>query len=137
MKISAHGFTALDHLAIVVPDTEEALKTWRDLVGLKVLYSEIVNDGTLRLTHLDLGNTQLQLVEPLAVDHPLKTWLAGNGPGLHHLCFKVDDVGLVQHDLPAQGLPVAPQLHQGTQGKRALFLDKSATQGVLVEVTGR
>ena len=58
-------FRSLDHLAIVVPDTEEALKIWRDRVGLKLLYSETVNHGTIRLTHLDIGNTQLQLVQPL------------------------------------------------------------------------
>jgi methylmalonyl-CoA/ethylmalonyl-CoA epimerase len=67
----------------------------------------------------------------------LKEWLAKNGPGLHHFCFKVDDVGSAQMELPQINLPVAPSIHQGTQGKRALFLDKSATQGVQVEVTGK
>jgi methylmalonyl-CoA/ethylmalonyl-CoA epimerase len=136
-KISNHGFTGLDHLAIVVPDTEEALKTWRDRVGLKVLYSEVVNNGGVRLTHLDLGNTQLQLVEPASPGHSLKAWLAKNGPGLHHFCFKVDDVGDARVELETHGLPAAAGLHQGTQGKRALFLDKSPTQGVQVEVTGK
>jgi|SRR5881394_24930 len=130
-------FNGLDHLAVAVPDTEEALKVWRDKFGFKVLYSEDVNDATLRLTHLDLGNTQLQLVQPLTPDHPLQEWLAKNGPGLHHFCLKVDDVGEAHADLPKNNLPVAPKLHQGTRGKRALFLDKSATDGVQVEVTGQ
>ena len=124
----------LDHLAIAVPDTEAALKTWRDLLGFPVLYSEVVNGGTVRLTHLDLGNTQLQLVQPLTPDHPLQVWLAKNGPGLHHFCLKVDDVSAAKESSPG---PTAPNLHQGTQGKRALFLDKSATQGVQVELTGK
>ena len=72
-------FTGLDHLAIVVPDTEEALKTWRDRFGFPVLFSEVVNDGATRLTHLDLGNTQLQLVEPLKQDTPLAEWLQQHG----------------------------------------------------------
>ena len=55
-------FQQLDHVAILVPNTEEALRVWRDVVGLHVLFSEVVNGGTIRLTHLDLGNTQLQLV---------------------------------------------------------------------------
>ena len=65
-------FRSLDHLAIVVEDTETALKDWRDRVGLEVLFSECVNNDTIRLTHLDLGNTHLQLVEPLVEDHPLQ-----------------------------------------------------------------
>ena len=129
-------FTGLDHLAIVIPDTEEALKIWRDRVGLKLLYSEVVQDGAVRLTHLDLGNTQLQLVEPLAANHPLKAWLAQNGPGLHHFCLKVADAGQAHAELPKHGLTVAQRVHQGTQGKRAFFVDRSDTQGVQVEVTG-
>jgi methylmalonyl-CoA/ethylmalonyl-CoA epimerase len=130
-------FRSLDHVAIVVPNTEAALKVWRDHVGLTVLYSEVVNNGAIRLTHLDLGNTHLQLVEPLTAEHPLRAWLAKNGAGLHHLCFRVDNVGEALVELPRLGLPTAaPAPHQGTQGKRALFLDKSATQDVQLEVTG-
>jgi len=127
----------LDHLAIAVPSTDEALKVWRDQLGFTVLCSEVVNGGVVRLTHLDLGNTHLQLVEPLTPDHPLQDWLAKNGPGLHHFCLKVGNVAVSQTELVAAGLAaLVPPPHQGTQGKRALFLSKSATQNVLVEVTG-
>jgi len=127
----------LDHLAIAVPDTEAALLIWRDRVGLPVLFSEVVNNGTVRLTHLDAGPVHLQLVEPLTPNHPLQDWLKQHGPGLHHVCFQVEDVGTAYAELPELGLPTAAAVHQGTQGKRALFLDRVATQGVLVEVTGR
>jgi methylmalonyl-CoA/ethylmalonyl-CoA epimerase len=136
-KVSWLGFLGLDHLAIVVPSTEEALKVWRDRMGLRVVCSEVVNAGTVRLTHLDLGNTQLQLVEPLAPGHPLHAWLAKNGPGLHHFCFKVADVAASHAELLAAGLaPATPPPHQGTKGKRALFLAKTPTQDVQVEITG-
>ena len=52
-------FKGLDHLAIVVPDTDSALAIWRDRFGFPVLFSEVVNDGAARLTHLDLGNNRL------------------------------------------------------------------------------
>ena len=123
----------LDHIAIAVSDTEAALKIWRDQFGLKLLYSEDVNNGTVRLTHLDLGNAHLQLVQPLTPDHPLQGWLAKNGPGLHHFCLKVENVQTAMNQAP---VPTAPAMHEGTQGKRALFLDKSATQNVQVEITG-
>lgn len=126
--------TGLDHLAIAVPSTEEALKLWRDTFGFEVVCSEPVNDNTVLLTHLDLGNTHLQLVEPLTPDHPLQDWLAKNGPGLHHFCFKVDDVDQAMADAPVK---TAPAPHQGTQGKRALFFDKSETDNIIVEVTGK
>ena len=131
-------FKGLDHLAIVVPDTEEALKIWRDKFGFPVLYSEAVNNNTTLLTHLDLGNTHLQLVQPLTDDHPLLAWLAENGPGLHHFCLKVDDVGAAFEAVTALNLPPGQaKPHQGTQGKRAIFLDRQATGGLAVELTGK
>ncbi|HLE27040.1 MAG TPA: VOC family protein [Anaerolineales bacterium] len=131
-------FKRLDHVAIVVADTDAALQIWRDRFGLRVLFTETINDGAVRLTHLDLGNTHLQLVEPLTAEHPLAAWLAAHGPGLHHLCLGVDDVSEASLALSAHDLaPGEPQPHQGTQGKRALFLDRTGTDNVQVELTGR
>ena len=131
-------FKNLDHLAIVVSDTEAAMKTWRDGFGMTELFCETVADGAIRLTHLDLGNTQLQLVEPLSEDHPLTDWLKKNGPGLHHICLTVDNVETARQDACDAGLVSdKSQPHQGTQGKRALFLDKESTDGVQVEFTGK
>lgn len=140
-KIPAAVTTALrhqgmDHLAIAVSDTDEALKIWRDRFGFPVLFQETVNDGAILLTHLDLGNVHLQLVQPLVEKHPLRDWLRDHGAGLHHFCLRVEDVGAALDG--AHGLPSGePRPHQGTQGKRALFLDRAATQNVLVELTGR
>jgi len=61
-------------------------------------------------------------------------WLARNGPGLHHFCLNVEDVG---EAMKASPVPTAPRSHQGTRGKRAVFLDPAATQGVQVELTGK
>jgi methylmalonyl-CoA/ethylmalonyl-CoA epimerase len=127
----------LDHFAIVVPSTEDALKIWRDRLGFPVVCSEVVNGGAVRLTHLDLGNTHLQLVEPLSAQHPLRSWLAHHGPGLHHVCLKVGNVSAAQAELRAAGLVSDVSPHQGTQGKRALFLLQAETQGVQLEITGQ
>ena len=69
----------LDHFAIAVPSTEDALKIWRDKLGFPVICSAVVNDDGVRLTHLDLGNTHLPPVEPLTPDHPLPAWLVKSG----------------------------------------------------------
>ena len=128
----------LDHLAIAVPDTEEALILWRDKIGLKVLFAEKVNNNTVLLTHLDLGNTNLQLVQPLVKPHPLWDWLAKNGgPGLHHFCLAVDSIEQSFHNLHWQtGLNATSAPHQGTNGKKALFIDFIDTSGIIIELTG-
>jgi len=130
-------FKRLDHFAIAVSNTEDALAIWRDKFNFPVLFSEKVNNDTVLLTHLDLGNTHLQLVQPLTADHPLHDWIKRNGgPGLHHFCLEVDNVSNSASDIKQHSLNPAPKIHQGTLGKRALFIDKNDTSGVQVELTG-
>lgn len=130
-------FTGLDHVAILVDDTEAALRVYRDRMGFPVLFSEVVNQGAVRLTHLDLGNVHLQLVEPLDAAHPLAAHLRQHGPGLHHLCFGVDDVEAGMAAAAERGMaPAQARPHQAPRGRRAAFLDKTTTGGVPMEITG-
>ncbi|MCW3095561.1 MAG: hypothetical protein JWL77_1179 [Chthonomonadaceae bacterium] len=130
-------FKGLDHVAILVADTEEALKVYRDRLGLPVLISEVVNNGAVRLTHLDMGNTQLQLVEPLDESHPLYARLQQQGEGLHHLCFAVENVETAMAETGERSLKMAqPRPHQAPRGRRAAFLDPASTGGVQIEITG-
>ena len=82
----------LDHIAVAVADTDAALEYFRDRLGLEVVAVDLPPEVPVKLTYLDLGNTYLQLVEPLDPDHPVAAWLAANGDGLHHICLGVDDV---------------------------------------------
>jgi len=133
------SFKKIDHIAIAVADTETALTLWRDKIGLKVLFSEKVNNDTILLTHLDMGNIHLQLVEPLVYPHHLGEWLKIHGPsGLHHFCFEVEDIDASFRQLQEEtGLIPAAHLHQGTRGKKALFIESSSTSGALVELPGK
>jgi methylmalonyl-CoA/ethylmalonyl-CoA epimerase len=129
-------FQGLDHIAIVVSSTEDALAFYRDRLGFPVVASEIVNDPPVRLTHLDMGNAHLQLVEPMTPDQPLNDFLAQRGEALHHICFKVDNVPQAMADLPRHGLqPRAPIAHAGVNGRQAAFIDPAGTRGILIEIT--
>ena len=82
----------LDHVAILVRNTEEALKNYRDRLGLGYVSSESLLKLRVRLTYLDLGNAYLQLLEPLDDLSEAARALSTTGEGLHHICFGVDDV---------------------------------------------
>jgi methylmalonyl-CoA/ethylmalonyl-CoA epimerase len=130
-------FKQLDHIAIVVRDTEAALRFYRDTLGLTVLHSEEIPTGNVRLTHLDMGNVALQLVEPLTEDHPLQAHLAEHGEGLHHLCFQTDDVVQSLSALPDRGLRAKSDTpHDAPRGRKAAFIDPQVTRGVIWEMTG-
>lgn len=134
--MTAPLFNKLDHIAIVVKDTEKALEFYRDTLGLPLILSEEIPTGNVRLTHLDMGNLHLQLVEPLTEDHPLQDHLKQHGEGLHHLCFETDNVSKTLQALPERGLKAKSDTpHDGPRGRKAGFVDASTSRGVIWEMT--
>lgn len=130
-------FKEVDHIAIVVADTENALSFYRDQMRLPVLFSEEIASASVRLTHLDMGNLRLQLVQPLTEDHPLQKHLAERGEGLHHVCWKVGDIDDAISGLSDFGLEPNPnEPRDAPNGGRAAFIKSSGTRGVLWEMTG-
>ncbi|YCM43063.1 methylmalonyl-CoA epimerase [Verrucomicrobiaceae bacterium 227] len=129
-------FKKLDHIAIAVRDTEKALVLYRDTMGLPLLHSEVLEGPGVRLTHLDMGNLQLQLVEPLNPEHPISKFLDERGDGLHHLCWQVPEIEEAMADLAKHGLKTRPnEPHDAPKGKKAAFIEPSLTHGVLWEMT--
>jgi len=130
-------FERLDHVAIAVKDTEAALRVYRDVLRLPLLFSEVLYDQNVRLTHLDMGGCHLQLVEPLVAGHALQAYLGERGESLHHMCFLVDDVQEAIAELPARhGLCSRdPRSRSGPCGRRSIFVDPAGTRGVLFELT--
>jgi methylmalonyl-CoA epimerase len=123
----------LDHVAIAVRDTEAALRTFRDHLGLRVVHCEELDDPGVRLTYLDLGNCYLQLVEPLQAESDLGRWIEEHGEGLHHLCFATDDPRQTAADLGPPGAP-APVLGRG-RGRTSAFVPGDPPHGVRLECT--
>jgi methylmalonyl-CoA/ethylmalonyl-CoA epimerase len=123
----------LDHVAVLVGDTEAALAHFRDHLGLKVVAVDEPPEVPVRLTYLDLGNAWLQLVEPLDPDHPVARWQREHGDGLHHICFGVDDVEAELARIGDPSLPVPP-LGSG-RGRPAGFTAGDPPHGVRIECT--
>lgn len=123
----------LDHVAVIVADSERALAYFRDRLGLRVAAVDEPPEVPVRLTYLDLGNVFLQLVEPLDPGHATAAWLAANGEGLHHICFAVDDL---MADLEVISPERAVQLPLGSgRGRPAAFAAGAPPHGVRIECT--
>jgi methylmalonyl-CoA/ethylmalonyl-CoA epimerase len=122
----------LDHVAVLVRSTEDALRYYEQRLGLHVHSTEEIDSPHVRLTYLDAGNSYLQLVEPLDPQSPLGAWLAEHGEGLHHICFGVDDVATAVSTLSDDG--VVPPLGSG-RGRRSGFVTTGQSHGVRIECT--
>jgi methylmalonyl-CoA/ethylmalonyl-CoA epimerase len=131
--VEASPFRRLDHVAVLVSDTDAALKYFAEKLGLPLVLSEEIPSVGVRLTYLDCGNTYLQLVEPLTGDSELGRHLEAHGEGLHHLCFAVDDVVEAARSL-AEGSTDAPKLGSG-RGRVSAFVPGASRHGVRIECT--
>ena len=122
----------LDHVAVLVRSTDEALRFYERHLGLRCHSSEVIAAPHVRLTYLDAGNAYLQLVEPLDPGSPLGTLLDERGEGLHHICFGVDDVEAAVTALSDPGAEVT--LGNG-RGRVSSFLTADGSHGVRLECT--
>jgi methylmalonyl-CoA/ethylmalonyl-CoA epimerase len=82
----------IHHVAIVVDDMEEALKFWRDSLGLEVEHVEDVPDQQALVAFLPTGDLEIELVKPTSDDTGAARFMQKHGPGMHHICFEVDDI---------------------------------------------
>jgi methylmalonyl-CoA/ethylmalonyl-CoA epimerase len=122
----------LDHVAILVRSTDEALRFYEGRLGLRVQSTEEIDSPQVRLTYLDTGNAYLQLVEPLDPVSPLGVWLEEHGEGLHHICLGVDGVA---EAVTAISDPGSTTVLGNGRGRVSSFVTVSDSNGVRIECT--
>lgn len=125
----------LDHIGIAVASIDESLPIYRAL-GLTETAREAVASQGVVTAFLPLGDTRLELLEPVGADSPIAKFLAKRGPGIHHVCFAVDDIDGALAELASRGFRLVNETPvPGADGKRVAFLHPSAGQGVLIELS--
>lgn len=122
------------HVGIAVQALDEILPFYRDILGLPEVPLDDA-DGA-RIAGLQAGESLVELLEANSADTPIGKFVARRGPGIHHICFSVDDLDSTLARCRAANIRLiddAPRL--GAEGKRIAFIHPSATAGVLVELS--
>jgi methylmalonyl-CoA/ethylmalonyl-CoA epimerase len=123
------------HIAIAVPDLEAAAKFYAEQLGLKLTGKETVPHRKVTVGFIQIGETKIELVQPDAPDAPVAKFIAERGPGLHHICFEVDDVDAEFQRLSGAGVKIVdPAPQPGADGTKTFFIHPKATGGVLIEL---
>lgn len=128
--------TALDHIAIAVPDLERAIKRFLEDFGLPYEGTEDVEAAKTSTAFFPLPETSIELVHPLRGEGPIAGYLEKRGGGLHHLCFRSDDIDADVARLKEKGyrfLSDAPS--PGAHGCRVIFIHPKSCDGVLIELS--
>lgn len=125
----------LDHIGVAVRSLDEALKVYRDAIGLNTIGFEDVADQGVRVAMLPTGESRIELLEPSRPDSPIEKFLAKRGEGIHHIALEVDDLEATLATLQARGVRLidsAPRA--GAHNTRIAFVHPSSTHGVLLEL---
>lgn len=127
--------TALDHIAIAVPDLEKAIKRFLEDFGLEFKGTEDVEAAKTSTAFFPVPPTSIELVHPLNGEGPIAGYLEKRGGGLHHLCFRSDDIEADVARLKEKGyqfLSDAPSL--GAHNCKVIFIHPKSCDGVLIEL---
>ena len=130
----------LNHVAIAVPDLEEAARAYREKLGARVSAPADQPDHGVTVVFVELPNAKIELLHPLGENSPIAKFLERNPDGgMHHLCYEVEDIVAARDKLKAQGARVLgdgePKI--GAHGKPVLFLHPKDFAGTLVEIEQR
>ncbi len=125
----------ISHIAIVVPELEEAMGFWVEALGLKLEHMEHVPDQGVDIAFLPAGESDIELIQPIDAESGVARYLEKRGPGMHHICLEVDDIEATLQNLKQANVPLIDEKPTiGTGGKKIAFIHPKGTNGVLVEL---
>ena len=124
----------IDHIGIATRQLNDA-SIWQEVLALKPQHSEEVADQGVRITMLSIGDSQIELLEPLSSDSPVGKFLEKRGPGIHHIAIEVPDIKAALAQLKDKGarlIDESPRI--GARGCLVAFVHPSSANGVLLEL---
>lgn len=135
MNNTPRGAT-IAHIGIAVGDLEAILPFYRNILQLQDV--DLADADGARIAGLAAGDSLVELLESRDPASPIGKFVAARGPGIHHICFAVDDLDAALDRCRAAGLRLIDQTPRiGAEGKRIAFIHPSATAGVLIELSER
>ena len=124
----------LDHVAIAVDDLERAIKRYTGLLGTEPERITTNSDFDVRVAIFRTGQVKIELLEGMGPESAVTRFIEKNGPGLHHLCFSVENLKGTLADLSRDGIEIIGGGDDiGAEGYPVAFIHPKGTGGVLIE----
>lgn len=126
---------AIDHVGIAVEDIETALPAYRDSLGLPLVHRETVTEQGVDAALLDVGESHVELLQPLTPESAIGRFISQRGPGLHHVAYRVGDIDRTLSELKDAGMRLIDEHPRtGIRGSRIAFVHPGSAAGVLTEI---
>ena len=125
----------LDHIGIAVADLEQARTLYGEHLGFELGEIEELPDRQLKICFVRVGDANVELLWPTAPESAVAKFIDKKGPGIHHLCYRVDDVQSKLDELKAAGIKLIDEKAKpGAHNTLVAFLHPKSAGGVLTEL---
>ena len=127
----------LNHIAIATSNLDEAIKSYKDILGVKISAPLDKLDHGVKVVFIELPNTKIELLEPLGENSPIENFLEKNKKGgIHHICFEVEEINSAILSLKKDGATILGdgKAKIGAHGKPVIFLHPKDFKGSLIEL---
>jgi methylmalonyl-CoA/ethylmalonyl-CoA epimerase len=125
----------IEHIGIAVKSIENSLPYYEKVLGLKCYNIEEVADQKVKTAFFKVGQTKIELLEPLSEDSTIAKFIENRGEGVHHIAFAVPDVAGALAEVEANGVRLIDKAPRGgAEGLSIAFLHPKSTGGVLTEL---
>ncbi len=125
----------IEHIGIAVKSLKEAAKYYEDILGLECYAVEEVKDQKVKTAFYKIGETKIELLEPLSDDSPVAKFIEKRGEGIHHIAFAVNGIEKALEEISGKGVKlIDKQPRKGAEGLDIAFLHPKSTFGVLTEL---
>ena len=127
--------TEIDHVAIAVRDLDGAVEYYRDTYGVEPVHREVVDKDGVEEVLLRVADSYVQLLTPVRDDSPVAKYLDRKGEGIHHVAYRVDDVGAALERVKRAGHQVIDEVPRpGSRGTTVAFVHPKTAFGTLIEL---
>jgi methylmalonyl-CoA/ethylmalonyl-CoA epimerase len=128
----------IDHIGIAVANLDEAVKLYKDVLGLELHGTEVIPEQKVRVAFLPVGDTEVELLESTSTEGPIAKFIQAKGQGIQHIAFRVDDIEAALEEMKIKGMRLIDEKPRyGAGGAKIAFLHPKSTNGVLIELCER
>ncbi len=125
----------IDHIGIAVKSIDDALKLYSGLLGIEPLGEEVIEERGIKVCFIQIGETKIELLQPIREDSEISKSLEKKGEGLHHIAYSVDGLQDIINKAKELGLkPLSDEPKPGAHNTLVAFLHPKATNGALTEL---
>ena len=126
----------INHLGIATTGLADAMARMARLFDMEADHMEAVPEQKVKTAFFPVGESSLEFLESTEVEGPIGKFIAKRGPGIHHICFEVDDIEAAVKTLVAKGVRMIDETpRKGAHGCRVAFIHPSETGGALMELS--